>query len=83
MEVVLWSPCVGFGDMMCFLIVALLTTVPCEIRADAAQPSLSAAIQWNSAALQGVRDAKLGGARSCTCVGHRPRLHVRRMVSLR
>jgi hypothetical protein len=42
-----------------FLIVALLTTVPCEIRADAAPPSLSAAIQWDSAALQGVRDAKL------------------------
>jgi len=60
MEVVLWSPSVGFGDMKCFLIVALLTTVPCEIRADAAQPSLSAAIQWDSAALQGVRDAKLG-----------------------
>jgi hypothetical protein len=40
----------GFGDMNCFLIVALLTIVPCEIRADAAQPSLSAAIQWDSAA---------------------------------
>jgi hypothetical protein len=46
--------------MNCFLIVTLLTIVPCEIRADAAQPSLSAAIQWDSAALQGVRDAKLG-----------------------
>jgi hypothetical protein len=50
----------GFGDMNCFLIVALLTIVPCEIRADAAQPSLSAAIQWDSAALQGVRDAIWG-----------------------
>ncbi|MBZ5679352.1 MAG: vanadium-dependent haloperoxidase [Acidobacteriia bacterium] len=46
--------------MNCFLIVALLTTVPCEIRSDAAQPSLSAAIQFDSAALQGIRDAKLG-----------------------
>jgi hypothetical protein len=50
----------AFGDMNCLLIVALLTIVPCEIRAYAAQPNLSAAIQWDSAALQGVRDAKLG-----------------------
>src|SRR3954470_17853025 len=54
-----WKSKRGFCDMNCFLIVALLTTVPCEIRSDAAQPNLSGAVQWDAAAVQAVRDAKL------------------------